>query len=656
MQFLEVNVLSVVLMLSMFFDILRFPLLNKDRGSRFFREIAVVFSFFIVISLLGDIGRKGIITYSPFFERLLWIVHFLSFPFLLAMWAHFNALNILDNTKFVTKVSLIQGIPLMVLTVLAFVDISRQKLYPFNAGYVDLLPSVGTYYMIGLSIFYCLAMIMPTLAHNKDLQGSFIFISFLLPIMLFFSIVAFWVTHSHEQFMLANSFMLILYYLVGQRDSVRVDSLTGLPTHALLQRKLIRIFKLQSSYAFILLDIENFRYFNTRYGYLLGDKMLVALAEFLSTLGSANEVFRLGSDRFCLCIPAKDISSVDPLVAKITDRMDQAWELDENFLFLQVNLAVIHVPDQVSNREEFKQATDQLYMEMKSERKKSVIVYTREDSVVLQRRLNIITALRDSVRYPDQVHAYFQPIYDVGTGRLVSAEALMRIEDNHLGLLQPSDFIALAERTGLIVQLSHILLAKVCNVVRQIPEDSLGCIAVNLSGKNFGSKNIGNTLLEIIRAAGIEPRRIGFEITESVVLQSYESVADVMEKLSLQNISFALDDFGSGYSNAQALMDLPYQYVKFDASLIQRSTANPKMLSLLTTMLHKMGKVIVAEGVETEQELAMVRRIGIDRVQGFYFAEPMTNDAFIALVGDQKSKSTDGSQKELSESEHFEKE
>lgn len=309
-------------------------------------------------SLLADIGEKGILSYPPFIERLIWIVHFLSFPFLLAMWAHFNAINVIDNAKFVTKLFLILSIPLVILAVLAFADISRQSFYPFNAGYEDLLPVFGTYYMIGLSIFYCLVMILSTLAHFKDLQGSFLFISFLLPVTFFSSIVAFWVIHSHEQFMLVNSFMLVLYYLVGQRDSIKVDGLTGLPTDALLQRKLIRIFKFQSSYAFILLDIENFQYFNSRYGYQLGDKMLIALAEFLSTLGSANEVFRLESDRFCLCHPVKDMGSADTLVTKIRERMDQEWDLDDNTVYLQVNLAVIHVPHQVANREEFKQAAD----------------------------------------------------------------------------------------------------------------------------------------------------------------------------------------------------------------------------------------------------------------------------------------------------------
>lgn len=634
MQFFEVNVLSVVLMLAMFFDVLRFPLLQKDKGSWFFREIAVVFSLFIIIALLGDIGKRGLLPYPPCIERLLWIVHFLSFPYLLAMWAHFNAINVFDNDKLVAKLSLIHSIPLVILTVLAFADISRQSFYPFNAGYEALLPSPGTYYMIGLSIFYCFAMILPTLAHYKDLQGSFLFISFLLPIAFLSSIVAFWVTHSHEQFMLVNSFMLVLYYLIGQRGSVKVDSLTGLPTDALLQRKLMRIFKFQSSYAFILLDIENFRYFNTRYGAQIGDKMLVALAGFLSTLGSANEIFRLESDRFCLCFPAKDMAVADTMVTRIRERMDLEWELEETLVYIQVNLGVIHVPHQVGNREGFKKATDQLFMEMKTRRRKSVIVYTREDSVVQQQRLNIITVIRESVRHPEQVQVYYQPIYDLKTGRLVAAEALMRIEDKHLGLLQPGDFVSLAEKTGMIVHLSQILLAQVCQMVKRIPEGetTLEYIAVNLSGTDFDSKFIDKTLLGILKREGVNPKRIGFEITESVVLQSYEAVAEVMEKLTLQKISFALDDFGTGYSNMQALMDLPYKFVKFDASLIQRSTANPTMLTLLTDMLHKMGKMIVAEGVETEQELAMVRKVGIERVQGFYFSSPMKGEDFLALV------------------------
>ncbi|HKL60047.1 MAG TPA: EAL domain-containing protein, partial [Sphaerochaeta sp.] len=334
----------------------------------------------------------------------------------------------------------------------------------------------------------------------------------------------------------------------------------------------------------------------------------------------------------CLCVSAKEMDSADNLVAKIKKRMDQAWELDDISVFIQVNLAVINTPHQVVNREEFKQATDLLFMEMKTERKKSVIVYTRSESLDQQQRLNIITALRNSIRHPLQVQAYYQPIFEIDTGRMVAAEALMRIDDKHLGLLQPSDFIDVAEKTALIVPLRQILLTQVCHMLKMVPEDAVGYIAVNLSGKDFEAQDIGKTLLETIKSEGVDPKRIGFEITESVVLQSYEAVADVMKKLSRENISFALDDFGTGYSNMQALMDLPYHFVKFDRSVIQRSVANPKMLSLVTDMLHKMDKSIIAEGVESEQELAMIRHLGIGRVQGYYFAKPMDSKAFHAFV------------------------
>ncbi len=632
MQYFELTLLSIVLMLSIFIDIQRFPLLRKGRGSRFFCELAIVYSIFIIISLLVCLGKEGYLTYPLYIGRIIWTLHFISFPFLLSMWMHFNAINVIDDVKLVTMLTRIHVIPLVVLSVIAVADITEQRFYPMNPGYEHLLPVPGTYFMIVLSIFYCLAMILPTLGHRKDLQGSFLFVSMLMPITFLTSIATFWMTHSYAQFMMVNSFMMVLNYLVGQRDSLQADILTGLPTEALLKRKLIRIFRFQSSYSVILLDIENFRYFNARYGQLLGDKMLISLSAFLSSLGSANEVFRIESDRFCLCISDKDADMADTLVATIRERMNQSWELEGTIVFIQVNIAVINIPQQAANLEEFKRASDQILLELKTVRKKSMIVYTRESTLDNQYKLNVISALRESVRLPEQVQVYYQPIYEVKTGRLISAEALMRIEDKHLGFLQPGAFIPLAEQTGLIVHLTQILLTKVCQMVKRLPKNTLDYISVNLSGEDFGNKAIGKTLLDNIEKEGVEPRRIGFEITESVVLQSYEAVADVMIALSSKEISFALDDFGSGYSNLRALIDLPYDYVKFDRTVIQSATANPKILILLTEMLHKMQKCIIAEGVETEEELALIREVGIERVQGFIFAKPMEENDFLELV------------------------
>ncbi len=635
MSYSEVTSLSMLLVISIFFDTLRFPLLKKDRGSKFFGELSFVYFAFIIISMLVNASKDGHLSYPLYLDRFLWTLHFLSFPLLLGMWMHFNAINIITDAKLVTRLTWIHAIPLIVLIAMAVLDIPNQHFYPLTTGYEHLLPSLGTYYMIGLSAFYCLAMVLATASHYKDLQGSFLFISFLLPATFIIALASFWVTQSYSLFMVTNAFMMVLFYLIGQKDSIKVDSLTGLPTDALLQRKLLRIFRAKSTYTLILIDIENFRYFNSRYGRLLGDRMLVALAEYLTTLGSANEVFRLESDRFCLCVPGKGMTTSGSLVKRIGKRLEDAWELGDTSVYIQANLAVINVPQQVSSREEFKQATDQLFMEMKGERRRSVLVYTRQGSGVIQRRLNIITTLRHSVRNPEQVQVYYQPIYELSTGNLVAAEALMRIEDKELGLLQPSDFIALAEQTGLIVSLTQILLKKVCRMISRIPEKEEGSfeyISVNLSGADFGNKTIGKTLLSSIKGEDVDPKRIGFEITESVVLKSYEAVAEVMQDLSLYKITFALDDFGTGYSNVQALMQLPYQFVKFDRNVIHQSTANPKMLTLISEMLHKMDKKIIAEGVETEEELALIKKIGIERVQGFIFSKPLKAEEFLALM------------------------
>ncbi|NCC65822.1 MAG: phosphodiesterase, partial [Spirochaetia bacterium] len=509
--------------------------------------------------------------------------------------------------------------------IIALIDIHLQRFYPFNEAYEQLRPVLGTYYMMILSFFFCLAMIMPTLGHRSKLQGSFLFISLLLPMAFTISLVSFWITHSYVMFILVNAFMMVLYYLIGQRDSLKVDSLTKLPSYELLKRKLIRILRFKSSYTVILLDIENFRYFNTRYGHSLGDQILVQLAKFLSTFGVSNEVFRIANDQFALCLPSKNEETGAKIASQIKERMNKPWEIEQRSVYIQVNIAILNIPHQVDSIEEFKRAVSRLLLELKTVRNTSMIVYTRESTVDHERKMNIISALRESIANPEQVIVHFQPIYDATTEQIVSAEALMRIDDSYLGFLRPGEFIPLAEQSGLIVNLTKIVLAKVCRLIKELPDQScvIDHIAMNLSGEDFESKIIGKTLLDIIEQEGVKPSRIGFEITESVVLRSYETVSEVMIELSLKKISFALDDFGTGYSNLKSLIDLPYDYVKFDKSVIHAAMKNPSMLTLLTEMLHKMGKCVIAEGVETEQQLELVRSVGIERVQGYYFSKPL---------------------------------
>ncbi len=274
---------------------------------------------------------------------------------------HFNALNVIDNEKLVNILSLLHAIPLAVMAVIALFDIPKQQFYPFNIGYEHMLPSGGTTYMLILSFFFCLAMLLSTLGHRKELPGSFLFISMLLPMAFTTSLITFYITHTHVMFTMVNSFMLVLYYLIGQRDSVRTDPpLTGLPSFTLLKRKMIRIFRFRSPYAVILLDIENFRYFNSRYGQFLGDQMLINLADFLRTLAKTNEVFRISNDQFCLCFPATKEETALSITNQIENRLNQPWILNERSVHIQVNMAIINIPQQAATMEEFKKSSQSI--------------------------------------------------------------------------------------------------------------------------------------------------------------------------------------------------------------------------------------------------------------------------------------------------------
>ena len=640
MSYLEPLILSIVLMIAIIIDILRFPIIKRDRGSRFFIELIITYSIFLLLTTLINLSKKGILSLPGGLNHLLWALHFLSFPFLLIMWMHFNALNVIGDEKFVKVLTIIHSIPFSLLAVISFIDISLQRFYPFNEGYEHMKQVGGTYFMMGLSLFYCFAMIMPTLGHKKELQGSFLFISVLMPLVFSISLITFWITHTYVMFLLVNSFMIILFYLICQRDSIQIDTLTGLSTEALLRRRLIRIFRSQSSFSIILLEIENYRFFATRHGQLLSDRLLQNIATFLRTLGGANEVFKIANDQFYLCLPDKRDPGAPEIIEKIRERMNQPWELEEIDVYIQVKIAVLNIPSQAKTLEEFNHVTAQLLFEMKMVGKKTMIMYREDFSMSYQRKMNIISALRDSIRCPEQVIVYFQPIYDTKTEKLLSAEALMRIMDKELGFLQPDEFIPLAEQTGIIVELTQIILAKVCQVVKQLHSEKLSIeyIAVNLSAEDFESKIIGTTLLKIIEREQVCAKQIGFEITESVVLQSYETVAKVMMELSMKKITFALDDFGTGYSNFRALMDLPYEYVKIDKTVTQKAPSNPMMLTLLCEMLHKMDKCIIAEGVETKEQLDLARSIGIERIQGYYFSKPLPEKDFLELVRSERTK------------------
>lgn len=235
----------------------------------------------------------------------------------------------------------------------------------------------------------------------------------------------------------------------------------------------------------------------------------------------------------------------------------------------------------------------------------------------------IFTALENN-----QFEIYYQPLYSVSDGKFTEAEALLRLRDADGKFISPEEFIPVAESTGLIVDIGCMVLEKVCSYIKYLLSCNINIdsISINLSIVQLMRDDAVPKLLGIIKKSGISPNRILFEITESVLISNYTQIAEKITQLSHAGIQFALDDFGTGYSNLTHVIDLPFDVIKLDKSLIWDSMKNRRcniVIRDLTQAFKNINLIVTAEGVETKEHDSFVRMCGCDKIQGFRYAKPM---------------------------------
>jgi EAL domain-containing protein (putative c-di-GMP-specific phosphodiesterase class I) len=235
--------------------------------------------------------------------------------------------------------------------------------------------------------------------------------------------------------------------------------------------------------------------------------------------------------------------------------------------------------------------------------------------------------LADAIKN-NRFEVYYQPLYTVCDGRFTEAEALLRLRGKDGRFVSPDEFIPVAEANGMIVDIGRIVLEKVCRYIKYLLacKIDIDSISVNLSVMQLLQDDVVSSLMSIIRESGISPNRILFEITESVLILSYDVIAEKIREFSAAGIQFALDDFGTGYSNITRVADLPFDVVKIDKSLIWDSISNRRcglMIRDLTRAFRNIDLTVTAEGVETEDHDRFVRQCGCDKIQGFRYAKPL---------------------------------
>ncbi|WP_245304229.1 putative bifunctional diguanylate cyclase/phosphodiesterase [Hoeflea olei] len=418
-----------------------------------------------------------------------------------------------------------------------------------------------------------------------------------------------------------------------------LDSLTGLPNRRSFFSHLDEVFAATGTrrLAVGIIDLDGFKPVNDLYGHKLGDTLLVQVGHRLSGLMKQNcHLARLGGDEFALviadCPPDAELLAFGE---KICMALRDPFVLPEATLQLAGTIGFAVYPELAVGAEELYESADYALYQAKRTTRGHSMLFSQSHVKAIQREKQIEQALRQA-DLEAEIAVYFQPIVDIGSDRTVAFEALARWTSPTLGSVPPGQFIPVAERIGLIGQLTRVLLRKALASAGAWPGE-VG-LSFNLSTHDISSSESAIALAGIIMASGIDPRRLDFEITETAMMYDFAQAKSAINMLKTMGCGIALDDFGTGYSSLSQLHALPLTKIKIDRSFVTELHKNPASLKIVKSLLalsSDMGLRCVTEGVETEEELAALRQLGGKLVQGYLFSRPISEtDATEYLLQD----------------------
>jgi diguanylate cyclase (GGDEF)-like protein len=416
------------------------------------------------------------------------------------------------------------------------------------------------------------------------------------------------------------------------------DSLTGLPNRNQVMQHFtdavdrIRSAGLQAALMFI--DLDHFKDVNDTLGHAAGDALLVEVARRLRQAVRASDlVARLGGDEFLILLLSEDIrSEVHRVRLRLMRAVAEPVVLLGHEMRVTPSMGVSLYPQDGEDIETLLRNADLAMYSAKGRGRNDLAFYEASMSDALRTRTSLEAELRLALER-QEFEVFYQPIVDAGNGGIVGAEALARWRHPQRGMVPPDVFIPVCESTGLIRPLGTFIFSTAAR--QQVAWQKAGHdlqVSVNLSARQLRDAELMPDLIRALRAAGTDPRRMQLEITESMLLGQDTVLMELLEAIEATGMSIALDDFGTGYSNLAYLQRYPIRTLKIDKTFIQGIDANRPLAEMIVSMAHLMRLGVVAEGVETPEQLAWIRSRGIDRWQGYLHSRPLPAAEFLRLL------------------------
>lgn len=484
---------------------------------------------------------------------------------------------------------------------------------------------------------YCLASLVVTAINSRKLEREIYRILAAFPCL---AVVVIIVQELYPDVVLSGSAAtcaLLIIYLHLQNKQISMDYLTGVPN----RQELLNMMKImirknpQKEFVLLIISLRDFRQINNTCGQQKGDEILKKFCRFLCESGPDRNIYRYSGDEFALLFPQPDEIRIKQCVEDIKKRMGEPWTVDDYRFILSVVIGVImHTGEETL--EKTVTAIEYAVFQAKSGECGPVCYCDKAMLDKLDRRNQVVGILKDKLA-EKSFEMYYQPIYCVESGTFSYAESLMRIPHSPIGPIYPDEFIPVAEEAGLIIDITYVILEKVCRFINRLLEKGIPMesVHVNFSAVQFSQPDLAERVLEIIRKNNTPTATVKIEFTESTLAESTQSVTEFAKKMMQYGIKMGLDDFGTGYSNIATVLNIPFGTVKLDKSLIWGSADNKKSavaIRSLTQTFKDLGMKVIAEGVETEEQRKLVLDIGVDQIQGYYYSKPMPEDEMMKFM------------------------
>ncbi len=424
------------------------------------------------------------------------------------------------------------------------------------------------------------------------------------------------------------------------------DVLTGLPNRSLLQDRLGQAVAYSGRSGrpvwVMLIDLDRFKFVNDSMGHKAGDVLLMTVAARLrGALRETDTVARLSGDEFVVLLTEHDDDalSVD-IVQRLMDSVAQPVLLGIQEFFVTCSIGVSVYPLDGAPADSLIEMADIAMYRAKKLGRNNYQFYTAAMNEEATERVRIESALRSALERNEFV-LHYQPQVDLQSGRIVGMEALIRWQHPEMGMVAPSRFISVAEETGLIVPIGAWVLRTACRQTKAWHDSGMGAlrVAVNLSARQFGAASLLDELRGVLRETGLNPACLEIELTESLFMSEVGEAVELLYNMKALGVKLSIDDFGTGYSSLSYLSRFPIDVLKIDRSFvaaIARDSNDAAIVASIISLAHNLKLLVIAEGVETADQLDYLRRHDCDQMQGYFFSKPLPGPLFEELVRTQK--------------------